>query len=477
MVATQKRSLTALIVALAIVLGGAARVYKLADRSVAHDEIYPLGMPLRGDISASGPPRDVANLLPRDLFYDQHPPGYYFIASVITKVFGASPIAIRLSSVLFGVAAIGLIYWVGLLIGKPASGGIAALLLAFNGYHVVRSQGAGMYSLVCCLSLLSTVLLILLSQETRPRWIVELVYGVVLLVGLSCDHFFWTLLATQMIWVLANASVQERRLPRLLNIQILVTILGCPLLTIAQLQSLNGAADLSARFVVIVREYVQFFWILPGFDDLGAGNGIVNVLPPAITFALQILLCVFCLWLLVVGFRRLNPVDDPTLSAPAKPFIGLWILAAMLATLADTGLVLAVRHEIAQTPGPWVDTFRGIEFLTVLPSILALGAITLAQAWEPVRAFGRELSPQLLTGVSRLILLQAFMPFALLAIASVVLRPILNPRDLLFVAPYLLLTLSCGIVALGRRSRTLAISLFLVLTMLHALSLWAYGGH
>jgi len=477
MVATQKRSLTALIIGLAIVLGGAARMYKLADRSVAYDQIYPPGIPLSGEASAPGPPLDLVYLLHRDLFYDQQPPGYYLMMLVVTRIFGTSPMAIRFPSVLFGVASIGLVYWIGLLIGQRVPGCIAALLLAFNGYHMVRSQTAAMYSLICFLSLLGTVLLIFLSQETRRRRLIEFFYGAVVLCGLSCHHFFWILLATQMVWVLANASVQERRLPRLLNIQILVTILGSPLLAIAELQSPNVVADLSARFAVIAREYVQFFWVLTGFDDIGAPNGIAAVVPSALTLILRLLLCLFCLWLLVLGFRRLNPVDDPTLSASAKPFIGLWILATMLATLADVGLVLATRHEIARSPGPWVDTLPGVEFLTVLPSILAMGAITLAQAWQPLRTFGRELSPHLLAGAQRLILLQAFMPFAMLTIASVLLRPLLNPRGLLFVAPYLLLTLACGVVAIGRRSRALAIALFLVLATLHAYSLWAYSGH
>jgi hypothetical protein len=473
---TQKQSLTALIVGLAIVLGGAVRMYKLTDRSVAHDEIYPPEIPLRGDISAPVPPLDLAQVLRADLFYGQQPPGYYLMMSVVTKVSAASPFAIRLPSVLFAVASIGLVYWLGLLIGQRVPGCIASLLLAFNGYHAARSQAAGMYSLVCFLSLLGTVLLILLAQETRRRRIIELLYGLVMLFGLFCHHFFWVLLATQMVWVLANASVQERRMPRLLNIQILVMILGSPLLTIAELQSLNGVSDLTARFAVIAGEFVQFFWILPGFDDTGAANSIANLLPPAIAITLRVLLCLFCIALLVVGFRRLNPVDDPTLSAPAKPFIGLWILATMLATLADAGLVLATRNEIAHTPGPWFETLHGVKFLAVLPSILAMGAITLSQSWQTLRNFCRELSPHLLAGVQRLVLLQAFMPFAMLAIASVLLRPMLNPRDLLFVAPYLLFTLACGIAAVGRRSRALAITLFVVLTALHAYSLWAYSG-
>jgi hypothetical protein len=292
-----------------------------------------------------------------------------------------------------------------------------------------------------------------------------------MLFGLASQHYFWALLAAHMVWVLANAWVQERRFPRLLSIQIFVMILGSPLLAISRLQSINGVASLGARFAVIAGEYVQFFWILPGSDDLG----VADPFSPVLSVILRAALCMFCLWLLVVGFRRLIPVDDPTLSAPAKPFILLWILATLLATLANAGLVLATRHQIALSPGSWILTLRGVEVLAVLPSILFMGAITAVQAWQPLRAFGKDFYPQFFVGDKRLILLLTFFPFALLAIASAFQRPFLSPAGLLFVAPFLLLTLACGIVAIGRRSRPLAIALFLVLATLHAFSLYAYS--
>jgi len=477
MVTARKLPLTALIVGLAMVLGGAARMYRLADRSITHDEVNIQGLSPGADISVPPQPLNLAHVVTTNLFHDTNPPGYPLMMFVVTRVFGTNLTALRLPSVLFGVASIGLVYWLGLLIGQRVPGCIAALLLAFNGYATVLSQTADTYSLACFLSLLATILLILLSQETSRRRVIEFCYGAVMLVGLASHHFFWALLATQMIWVIANAWVQERRLPRLLNIQILVMLLGSPLLALARLQSLNQVAEFGARFAVIAREYVQFFWILPGFDDITAGNGIDDFFPPAVMLVLRVLLCLFCLWLLVVGFRRLYPVDDPTLSAPSKPFIGLWILATLLATLIDIGLVFATRQHIAGTQGPWVHTFRGVELLSVLPSILIMGAITLSESWQHLRAFGRTLGPQALAGSQRLVLLQTFLPFAMLAIASLFLRPLLNPRGLLFVAPYLLLALACGIASVGRRSRSLAIALFLVLLTLHAYSLWAYTGH
>ncbi len=477
MVTARKLSLTALFVGLAMVLGGTVRMYKLGDRSVTQDEINLPGLSPIAIGSAPQQPFDLTRVVTGNLFHDTDPPGYPLMMSVVTRAFGGSLTAIRLPSVLFGVASIGLVYWLGLLIGQRTPGCIAALLLAFNGYHVARSQMGDTYSLVCFLSLLATILLILLSQETRRRVFIEVCYGAVILFGLASHHFFWTLLATQIVWILANAWVQQRRLPRLFNIQIFVMILCSPLLALARLQSLNDVAELGERFAVILREYVQFFWILPGSDDIAAGSGIAGLFFPAAALVLMALLCLFSLWLLIVGFRQLYSVDDPTLSAPSKPFIGLWVMATLLATLADIGLEFATRHELARSPGPWVQTLRGVEVLAILPSILVMGAITLSQSWQHLSAFGRTLDPRVLAGGRRVVMLQAFLPLALLTFASLFLQPLLNPRGLLFVAPYLLLMLACGIVAIGRRSRWLAGALFVVLAVLHAWSLWAYSGH
>jgi hypothetical protein len=476
MAAIRKLSTTALIVGLAMAIGGASRIYKIADRSVVHDEVQAPGTSPLADFAAPGQQFDLAQVVSGDLFYRTQPPGYPLLILGVTRFFGTSLIAIRLLSVLFGVASIGTVYWLSVLIGQRIPGCIAALLVAFNGYLVACSQAAGTDSLVCFLSLFATVLLLWLSRETRRRRLLESCYGAVLLLGLASHHFFWALLVTQMVWVVANSWVQERSMPRLFNIQIVVTILGSPLVAIARLQSLNQVVDVSTNIALLAREYVQFFCILPGYDGVSWGNSIADHFSAILVLALRVLLCLFCLWLLVVGLRRLNPVDDPTLSVRAKPFIGLWILATMLATLADVGLIFATRHQIAHSPGPWVQTIDGVEVLAILPSILFMGAVTLVESWQPMRVPGKKLHPHLLAGGQRLILLQAFLPFTMLAAASLFLRLPLDPSGLIFVAPYLLFTLACGVAAVGRRSRPLAIALVLVLATLHACSLWVYTG-
>lgn len=68
----------------------------------------------------------------------------------------------------------------------------------------------------------------------------------------------------------------------------------------------------------------------------------------------------------------------------------------------------------------------------------------------------------------------ALTPFAMLAMASVALRPMMDSRRLMFITPYLLLTLALGVVRLAQRSRWLALALLLILGTFHGMSLAAY---
>ncbi|MFA6073882.1 MAG: glycosyltransferase family 39 protein [Candidatus Woesearchaeota archaeon] len=77
---------------------------------------------------------------------DFHPPLYYMIVSLWSKVFGYSEIALRIPSIIFGVLTIYVVY----LIAKQARLKyplLPALFLATSGLHVYYSQEARMYAL------------------------------------------------------------------------------------------------------------------------------------------------------------------------------------------------------------------------------------------------------------------------------------------------------------------------------------------
>lgn len=79
---------------------------------------------------------------------DNHPPLYYLLLKFWTDVFGYSELALRLPSVLFGIATIYVVYLITEdLLKNKKLGLMIALLLATSQFHIYYSQEARMYSM------------------------------------------------------------------------------------------------------------------------------------------------------------------------------------------------------------------------------------------------------------------------------------------------------------------------------------------
>jgi mannosyltransferase len=76
---------------------------------------------------------------------------------------------VRSLSVLFGLAAIPVVYALGARLFRPRAGLIAALLLAVNAFHVRYSQEARAYTLLVLLSALCSLLFVRCIEEPRTR--------------------------------------------------------------------------------------------------------------------------------------------------------------------------------------------------------------------------------------------------------------------------------------------------------------------
>ena len=102
---------------------------------------------------------------------DIHPPFYYLLLHLWIRLFGSSLIAVRLLSVLIGVAAVPLIYLAGRRLFGHKAGLLAALLLAISPFHIYYSQEVRMYGLVTLLGLviLDSGFRILDSGSVRAR--------------------------------------------------------------------------------------------------------------------------------------------------------------------------------------------------------------------------------------------------------------------------------------------------------------------
>ena len=131
-----------------LLLGLAIRVQRLDFQPLWWDEGYSVWF-------STHAVRDMIALTARDI----HPPLYYALLHAWIALFGPAPISLRLFSVFASLPAIALIYVAARRLlpqARPAITSpalVAALLVAFNPFHLYYSQEIRMYGLVGTLAL------------------------------------------------------------------------------------------------------------------------------------------------------------------------------------------------------------------------------------------------------------------------------------------------------------------------------------
>lgn len=100
-----------------------------------------------------------ASLHPSALIADSlanlHYPSYFLLVSAVLGVFGDSNFVLRMPSLLFGVLSVPVAYSIGRRIAGPMTGLAAATLLTLSPVHVLYSQEARSYALLCFLVLIA----------------------------------------------------------------------------------------------------------------------------------------------------------------------------------------------------------------------------------------------------------------------------------------------------------------------------------
>jgi len=147
-----------LLLALTIAGAAALRFHLLAHRSFWFDE----------GISVETARLDWPNLLHLLWGFDINMALYFVLLKFWLKM-GMSEFFVRSLSVVFGLAAIPVVYALGARLFRPRAGLIAALLLAANAFHVRHSQDARGYTLLVFLSALCSLLFVRCVEEPRTR--------------------------------------------------------------------------------------------------------------------------------------------------------------------------------------------------------------------------------------------------------------------------------------------------------------------
>ncbi|MCC6696626.1 MAG: glycosyltransferase family 39 protein [Candidatus Hydrogenedentes bacterium] len=190
-----------LILVAIVLLGAALRVYRIADESVWVDESvsYPqLHQPTLGAylaaIRVQDPPMS---------------PLYFTLQYYWARTVGDSVVAVRMLSVLLGVATLPLLYLLGAQLYNRSAGLIAALCAALAIPHVYYAQEIRTYALVLLLSVTSMYFLLRALRGSPGWWPLHALCNALLL----ATHIFGVLLLfVQALFLLATHAKRWKTL-------------------------------------------------------------------------------------------------------------------------------------------------------------------------------------------------------------------------------------------------------------------------
>lgn len=200
---------------LSIIIGGLfLRVWNLWNISLWFDESLPF-------VETE---EEVKKILFSGKFYC--PIIYNTFIHYFWKIVGHNEILLRLSSVIFGIVSIALIYYVGELLFDRKVGILGAFILAISPFHIYYSQELRMYSLISLLSLASVYFLIKAMQNNRI--IYWLVYTISNIVNIYTHPVSIFILFAQVLFFLFYIKKYKYLLNRWIVVHFLILILAIP---------------------------------------------------------------------------------------------------------------------------------------------------------------------------------------------------------------------------------------------------------
>ncbi len=440
---------TIMVLGFIVILGTIFRLDHLDSRTMGHIEVYAPNIELPEEISDPLPRLTLWRTLKGSMF-EPHPPAWYISMWPYTKLFGTGLFIIRLPSVIFGVASILLIYVLGTLAENRLTALLGAGLLAFNGHHIFWSQIARPYSMACFLGLLSTVLLLLARRKGNPQRVFLWLYLVITLYGLSTTYYFWLLFAIQIFWVLLNSFVKKTVMFGLIRSQLFSVILASPLVTLAMFQSRQSY--LGSKFLLFLREFLQFgFLFEPDYI-----NDLQNPLSTIERFSLPFLALLLLIMGLVAKRRWDIESNSNDISGPSLKQLALITAFAFICIMFAAKILIDVKPS---------KTYR-ILASGIIPLLIFLLIFLFHRYSANVHKIGVFLiKRKWLRGVPyALISFLAILPIIIIGVISLFI-PFFASRHILIFTPYLLITLSRGIVYISNKMRRFSLILFTAIVL------------
>lgn len=137
------------------------RFYNIDYQSLWMDEIYTLNV--------ASPKHSFTEIISEVNLRESFPYLYFFIMNTMFTIFGDTSIVARFPSVIFGIAAVWMMYKLGKESYSKKVGLIAALLFTFNEYAIFHSQDARAYSLYLLCLLFSYYRFVIFIKENTKR--------------------------------------------------------------------------------------------------------------------------------------------------------------------------------------------------------------------------------------------------------------------------------------------------------------------
>jgi uncharacterized membrane protein len=220
------------------------------------------------------------------LRWDVHPPLYYTFLHVWVWLTGTGVFALRLPSVIFGTAAVPLLYVVARRFTSERGATFAAAIGAASPFWIWHSDDARMYTLLLVLALAALWRLFVAYERNRPRdWVV---YGLVTAVSLYSHYFAILMLPVHAVWLLSQrpprAVVLRRWLPAVAGA---VSLLAVWLVVMVVHDGVGGVAAINTGvresplgFSFLGSLYTFFLFLLVyvlGYGQIGHGVGILGL--------------------------------------------------------------------------------------------------------------------------------------------------------------------------------------------------------
>lgn len=159
------------------------RLYRIDYQSIWLDEIHTL---IETDPSLS-----FSELFQSLKNIDPHPPLYFVIVKIGFKIFGYTPLTMRIITAIIGIAGITAIYRLGKELYNKQTGLYAAAIISVSYFHIHYSQDARPYALLFLTTVLSFTYLVKFIKQ--PTYTKALLYAI--FTGLMVYSHFFSLFA------------------------------------------------------------------------------------------------------------------------------------------------------------------------------------------------------------------------------------------------------------------------------------------